>query len=137
MKLFLIFLTFFLFFSCSDSRTKPSSENVEISSTGFVIDTLINDHRVKMILENSILLKEVSNEFQIVIEGVKKGDIVVYASISEGIIRLSKRPGYFQIIPKSTAKKVTITINCMEDSHMNKLGQLELKTCDDLVRVDL
>ncbi|MBI9059935.1 MAG: hypothetical protein JEZ01_19375 [Labilibaculum sp.] len=122
-------LTLLALTSCLKSSKNHVADSKQSNMQGFVaVDTLIDNHRIVVIMDNVELTSGIENDIRIQINNIEAKDIVIYTSTSEATVKVGKQKGKFAVTPKLGIDQVGITVNYLGLEGLVKIGQVTIKT---------
>jgi len=122
MKMHLVFLILILT-ACSTTVDEKSKNNT------FILDTTLNNYKVKLIMSDNKLLKGISNVIHLDIINTNPKNIIIFTKTSEASVNLGENTGDFLIKPTQTTDVVIININIRQiDGQHIEVGKFILKT---------
>jgi len=118
----LVFLILILT-ACSTTVDEKSKNNT------FILDTTLNNYKVKLIMSDNKLLKGISNVIHLDIINTNPKNIIIFTKTSEASVNLGENTGDFLIKPTQTTDVVIININIRQiDGQHIEVGKFILKT---------
>lgn len=129
MKIIITILTLLALTSCLKSSKNHVTNSKQADKQDFVVvDTLIDNHRIVVRMDNVELSNGVENDIQIQINNIEAKDMVIYTSTSEATVQVGKQKGNFAVTPKLGIDQVGITINYLGLEGLVKIGKVTIKT---------
>lgn len=136
-----VFLTLFtiLFFSCGTESSGPSAANGQASADSgdevknitdnrFKLETVVDDRKVKVILNDEAIPTDMYTDVYIKMEGVGPRELLVICNTKEGVITTSKTDHYFAVRAKEGVPEMTLGLSVKKDGEPVKLGEIVLPT---------